>query len=342
VEEALRTPGALLFSFSSDPNAPGKPGSAHVAISQGNGRTIEAKGRLYGVGEWSAKRRFTYAGVIPGISDADSVKEFTRNASTRSPDSSDDGPGGDGDDQAPAGSNGAGTNGSGANGSGSNGAGTNGASRDPFGISTGTPLAAAPGTGPLDVDTDRDGLTDAFEKLAGTNAKKADTDRDGLSDSYEALSSHTDPLSRDTDRDRVTDAAEIAAGSDAGRLPGTAGVIGTGAFAENSRKPGKDRDRDGLSDRVEKLVGTNHRKADTDGDRLPDAMEAARGTNPTLADTDADGISDGLELQYHSNPLAAGSGLGGLGGPAGVGGLAGAAAAPGVDPAPPSGEGPLS
>jgi hypothetical protein len=192
------------------------------------------------------------------------------------------------------------------------------------------------------LDTDHDGLTDAFEKLAGTNARLADTDRDGLSDTYEAISSHSDPLSGDTDHDHVTDAAEIAAGTDAGRLPGTAGVIGSGAFAENSRRPGKDTDHDGLSDRVEKLVGTDHRKADTDGDRLPDAMEAARGTNPTLADTDGDGISDGLELQYHTDPLAAGSSLGGLGAPAGPGDLAGAAAVPGPDPTHPSGESLLS
>ena len=55
VEEALRTPGALLF----------RPG--HVAISLGDGRTIEARGRNYGVGVFNARGRFTSAGLIPGM-----------------------------------------------------------------------------------------------------------------------------------------------------------------------------------------------------------------------------------------------------------------------------------
>ncbi len=69
VDEAIRTPGALLFSFSSDPNGPSRPSHAHVAISLGNGTTIEAYGTEYGVGSFDATtRRFTYAAVIPGIS----------------------------------------------------------------------------------------------------------------------------------------------------------------------------------------------------------------------------------------------------------------------------------
>jgi spore coat assembly protein SafA len=55
VEEAIRTPGALLF----------RPG--HVAISLGDGRTIEARGRAYGVGIFSAYGRFTTGGLIPGM-----------------------------------------------------------------------------------------------------------------------------------------------------------------------------------------------------------------------------------------------------------------------------------
>ncbi|MCU0695563.1 MAG: peptidoglycan-binding protein [Myxococcaceae bacterium] len=57
VEEALRTPGALLY----------RPG--HIAISLGDGRTIEARGRRYGVGIFSAEGRgWTRAGTIPGLS----------------------------------------------------------------------------------------------------------------------------------------------------------------------------------------------------------------------------------------------------------------------------------
>ena len=68
VDEALKTPGALLFSFSHEPTpGGGRPSSAHVAISLGDGRTIEARGRSYGVGVFEAGNRFTYAGRIPGL-----------------------------------------------------------------------------------------------------------------------------------------------------------------------------------------------------------------------------------------------------------------------------------
>ncbi len=66
VDEALRTPGALLFSFSEEPQpGSGRPSQAHVAISLGDGRTIEARGSEYGVGIFEAGDRFEYAGMIP-------------------------------------------------------------------------------------------------------------------------------------------------------------------------------------------------------------------------------------------------------------------------------------
>jgi cell wall-associated NlpC family hydrolase len=68
VAQALQTPGALLFSFSHEPTpGGGRPSQAHVAISLGNGRTIEARGRSYGVGSFDAGNRFDYAAVIPGL-----------------------------------------------------------------------------------------------------------------------------------------------------------------------------------------------------------------------------------------------------------------------------------
>ncbi len=68
VDVAIRTPGALLFSFSSEPvPGQGEPPHAHVAISLGDGRTIEAKGRAYGVGVFSAANRFTYGAIVPGL-----------------------------------------------------------------------------------------------------------------------------------------------------------------------------------------------------------------------------------------------------------------------------------
>jgi cell wall-associated NlpC family hydrolase len=69
VDQAIHTPGALLFSFNSDPNT-GRPVQQHVAISLGDGKTIEARGSQYGVDSFDATpRRFQYAAVIPGISD---------------------------------------------------------------------------------------------------------------------------------------------------------------------------------------------------------------------------------------------------------------------------------
>ena len=156
-------------------------------------------------------------------------------------------------------------------------------------------------------DTDGDGLTDAFERLAGTDPTQVDTDHDGLDDAYEALSSHTDPLSADTDHDGFSDALEIARGTDAGRIVGIAGVSGTGAFAENMRTPVIDTDHDGLSDRYEKLAHLNAHSADTDGDGLSDSLEVSLGLDPTKVDTDGDGLTDQLEVQLGQDPLRAGA-----------------------------------
>ncbi len=70
VDQAIHTPGALLFSFNSDPDGGHAPVHQHVAISLGDGKTIEALGSQYGVGSFDATtKRFQYAAVIPGISD---------------------------------------------------------------------------------------------------------------------------------------------------------------------------------------------------------------------------------------------------------------------------------
>lgn len=63
-------------------------------------------------------------------------------------------------------------------------------------------------------DSDRDGLSDVFERLVGTDVARMDSDADGLLDGYEASVSGTDPLSVDTDRDGTTDGFEVGQGSD--------------------------------------------------------------------------------------------------------------------------------
>ena len=71
VAEALVTPGALLFRFSSGPGpVPSvRPKSAHVAISLGNGSTIEARSKDSGVNIFhdAASRGWTHAALIPGL-----------------------------------------------------------------------------------------------------------------------------------------------------------------------------------------------------------------------------------------------------------------------------------
>ena len=67
-EEAINTAGALLFSFSASPFEGPRPKHSHVAISNGDGRTFEARGRRYGVGFFEAKGRgWTHAAKIPGL-----------------------------------------------------------------------------------------------------------------------------------------------------------------------------------------------------------------------------------------------------------------------------------
>lgn len=80
VEEGIHTRGALLFHFTSEPTAGGgRPSSSHVAISLGDGRTIEARGSSYGVDEFPAVGRFNFAGVIAAL---DRAAPATRSAPT--------------------------------------------------------------------------------------------------------------------------------------------------------------------------------------------------------------------------------------------------------------------
>jgi outer membrane protein OmpA-like peptidoglycan-associated protein len=70
---------------------------------------------------------------------------------------------------------------------------------------------------------------------------------------------------------------------------------------------GGDPDKDGLSNSLEKELGTNPNNADTDGDGLSDGLEHKRyKTDPRKADTDGDGLTDGEEVRkYRTDPLKA-------------------------------------
>ncbi len=78
----------------------------------------------------------------------------------------------------------------------------------------------------------------------------------------------------------------------------------------NSTDPNKfDTDGDGLSDGVERALGTNPLKADTDGDGLSDGDEVNGfpHSNPLLVDSDGDGVPDGLERRAGTDPMSAAS-----------------------------------
>jgi outer membrane protein OmpA-like peptidoglycan-associated protein len=64
-----------------------------------------------------------------------------------------------------------------------------------------------------------------------------------------------------------------------------------------------DRDHDGLTDKMEKEIGTDPKNPDTDGDGLSDGAEYnTYKTSPLKADTDGDGLKDGEEINtYHTN-----------------------------------------
>ena len=74
----------------------------------------------------------------------------------------------------------------------------------------------------------------------------------------------------------------------------------------------EDSDGDGLSDRVESVLGTDPNNPDTDGDGLTDKEEidgktedgkTFPPTNPRNPDTDGDGVSDGDEVDAGTDPL---------------------------------------
>ena len=215
-----------------------------MAISLGDGRTIEARNSRDGVGVFTASTvRFNYAAVIPQLSAVPSGGFGTNLAMV---------PGGMAAGMA---------SGFGA--------------VDPFGMS-GAALPSAVLGGPGQTDSDGDGLTDQFEGLFGTDPNRADTDGDGLGDSAETATYHTDPLRADTDGDGVADAAEVAAGTD----PGRAALPQGAADARFGGMQTLDTDQDGLSDYEERTMGTRADVADSDSDGLYRRRRTRAGQRP--------------------------------------------------------------
>jgi hypothetical protein len=208
VEDALKTPGALLFRFPETPY-PGQTtrlDGSHVAISLGDGRTIEARGTLDDVGifEGATEFGFTHAAYVPGMTYPDPMLTLDELLTEPS---------------APA-------------------------EPDPLDValmnanSVDTDVDMLPdhfetkySLEPEEPDTDGDGITDGYELIVlGTQADLADTDFDQMSDGLE-LSLGFDPLVADnpdasvgllppedllldTDGDGIADWGEELAGTD--------------------------------------------------------------------------------------------------------------------------------
>jgi hypothetical protein len=130
-------------------------------------------------------------------------------------------------------------------------------------------------------DTDRDGLSDDFERnVFHSDPTQRDADGDGLSDWAEYWLD-TNPNNPDTDGDQWTDGEDLAFGDP---LRPNAGGAERAKFLADTRKQfdaeGSDRDKDFVRDHVEKSFGTKPDDPDSDNDGLGDMIELQLKTNP--------------------------------------------------------------
>ncbi|MEM7397111.1 MAG: hypothetical protein AAF492_32720, partial [Verrucomicrobiota bacterium] len=126
------------------------------------------------------------------------------------------------------------------------------------------------------VDTDGDGLSDAYEILNGLDATQDDADGDIDGDGLTNAEEHelgTAANLADTDGDGLNDKVET----------------GTGIFVS-------------LED-----TGSDPQLFDSDTDTLDDGSEIARGTDPNKRDTDADTFADNVEQALNTDPTSAAS-----------------------------------
>ena len=131
------------------------------------------------------------------------------------------------------------------------------------------------------VDSDGDGLSDAYENANGLDPLDDDTDDDGLTDGYE-VTHGLDPASPDSDNDGLQDGTELGLTQPQGDDTDPGVFVPDGDSGVTTTDPlDGDTDDDGLRDSAE----------DVDRDGVVDPNE----TDPGNADTDGDGIQDGTE-----------------------------------------------
>jgi uncharacterized repeat protein (TIGR01451 family) len=183
------------------------------------------------------------------------------------------------------------------------------------------------GTNPNDADTDDDGVLDGLEARLDAdsdddgkiNALDPDSDNDGLFDGTEIgkdcnnvatdrsksvcvpdadPNSTTSPIRADSDMGRIDDAIED---------PNKNGQIDAGETDPNNAADDAgitDTDFDGLSDAIEKAIGTDPTDGDSDDDGVTDGAEPSYAVdsdrdgliNARDSDSDNDAIFDGTEL----------------------------------------------
>jgi hypothetical protein len=97
---------------------------------------------------------------------------------------------------------------------------------------------------PTKPNSDRDGLNDFDERVAGSYPNKADSDGDGLTDSAESTTEKTYPLVKDSDGDGLDDGTEVKGW-----------LVGGKRYRSNPLLI--DTDNDGFDDQAEKIAGTN-------------------------------------------------------------------------------------
>ncbi|HLP82924.1 MAG TPA: GC-type dockerin domain-anchored protein, partial [Phycisphaerales bacterium] len=182
-------------------------------------------------------------------------------------------------------------------------------------------------TNPDRFDQDQDGLQDYAEFLLGTDPRNpmssggvrdgalpiavaADQDADGLIDQYE-MERGWNAGNADQDEDGIRDGLEVRRRMNPNRPdqgPAAAGIQ-------------VDTDGDGLSDSVERQLGTDSQRRDSDGDGVSDGNEARMGLDPTSArthcrdcgptdgeaDWDNDGITNANEDELGLDPANADS-----------------------------------
>ncbi|MBN1944368.1 MAG: hypothetical protein JW797_01775 [Bradymonadales bacterium] len=171
------------------------------------------------------------------------------------------------------------------------------------------------------VDSDDDGLPDAFERMIGSDPEDGDSDDDGLADGDEPNPAEdcdgdgainlVDP---DSDDDGLFDGTEMGLtegdiGPDTDVEAGffipdadpttTTSPIDRDSDGDGVMDGNEDTDLDGAVDEGERDPtwdeGVIEPPLDTDGDGLADALDAYLGTSPTDADSDDDGLIDGRE-----------------------------------------------